>query len=99
MPLIRAIRAFFSRRMAVSEPYVPHDPSVTNYAGAVMMVLLVLAIPVIAFLVLVGLLYELIARLDVSGRLPNALRWSASTLFGIALTTLLVTFAWRAFIG
>ena len=87
VPLIRAMRGFFGRRMAVHETYYPDGRIQQTGVGAqatgiTWMLIVIIAIPLLATLVLIGLFYEVIRRLD-GARLDNRLRWALSTGLGI----------------
>ena len=76
MPLIRAIGRWIARRNEVTEPYVPNRPM--NYGGdsgaamGIWLVFVVLVLPFVAFLVLTGLVYEGVLRLDRGSWLEHA---------------------------
>jgi hypothetical protein len=106
MPLIRAIRDFIQRRMQVPEMSSPHSETFRgdvyhdlgggaglNWGGILGIVLLLIALPVIAFLVMAGVVYEGVIRVDRSRRLPSAAHWTLSlaiTLIGLGIIAMVV---------
>lgn len=91
MPLIRAIRAWFGRRMADHDTkYYPggrvEPPSLlVQSAGLIWLAVAVVALPLIALLVLIGLFYEAVIRIDRRLSLPPWLHWATSAGLGIVL--------------
>jgi hypothetical protein len=86
MPLIRALRAWFGRRLEVNEPYQPTPPGMgQQLAPIVWLVVIAFALPLILLLILVGFAYELVVRIDPAGRLGTPLHWASSAAFGIVL--------------
>jgi hypothetical protein len=82
MPLIRAVARWIGRRTEVSEPYIPSRPIGhtggwnTDTGAIVWFVVVLIALPLVALLVLVGLVYEAIIRLDRGRRLADPIHWA-----------------------
>lgn len=88
MPLIRAMRGFFGRRMTVHETYYPSGRMEHTGMGAqatqlTWLLIVIIALPLIATLILIGLFYELLLRLDPRRWLDNRLRWAVSGTLGV----------------
>ena len=98
MPLIRAIGRFFNRRMSVDVPSEQYSDLIRAEAradlgggagslgasGMVWAVIMLIALPLIAVLVLIGLLYELLIRV-ARGRLPHWADWLLASAASVAL--------------
>ena len=81
MPLLRAIGAWFDRRVRDAEIYgtVAADGGMSQGAMVwVWFLIFIMALPLLAFLGLIGLIYEVIIRLD-EGRLGKAIEWAVSS--------------------
>ncbi|MEP7158959.1 MAG: hypothetical protein ABI797_05995 [Chloroflexota bacterium] len=87
MPLIRGIRAWFDRRMS--------DASMAGMAAAdggaslssaswLWLIVFIILVPVIAVLVLIGLIYEIVIRID-QHRLGPQVEWLLSSAAGILI--------------
>jgi hypothetical protein len=92
MPLIRAVRGWMGMRMAVTETgyrvgRLDHAGWGSEATALTWLVLVVVALPVIAAIVVIGFAYELVVRLDRRGHLPELMRWSVGGGFGLALVT------------
>lgn len=91
MPLIGALRGWFGSRMADHDTkYYPggrvEPPSLLiQSAGLFWLAIAVVALPLIALLVVVGLLYEAVIRIDRRPSLPSWLHWAISAGLGIIL--------------
>ncbi len=108
MPLIRALRGWIGRRMEVPEMSSPHSETYrgdvyhdlgagagVNWGGLLWLVLLLVALPLIIFLVSVGIVYEGVIRVDRSRRLPSAAHWTLATAGTIAVAVLVsVAYRW-----
>lgn len=104
MPLIRALRGWISRRMAVNETLDlrgAYDPSAGMHrgresAGATWGVIMLAGLPLIATLVVIGVVYESVIRIDRPGLLPSAVRWALATVVGILVVAgpLVVAYRW-----
>lgn len=53
-------------------------------SGPIWLVLLLVALPVIAAIVLIGLVYELAVRLDGRTRIPEFIRWAVASAIALA---------------
>ena len=89
MPLIRALHGWDNRRMAVAETSYPTGQlEQTGWmalaSGPIWLVLLLVALPVIAAIVLIGLVYEVVVRLDGGTRIPEFLRWAVASVIALA---------------
>lgn len=97
MPLIRAVKAFFDRRLQTADPYGGRGPdygtmAASGQAAAVLwLVAAAIAVPVVALLVVIGLAYEAVSRADRGRRVPDRVRWLMGVAIGVAL---LVAIAW-----
>ena len=90
MPLIRALRGWMGRRLNDSTyPGGPPDHASVSRdtTGAVWLALLIIALPLIGLLVLIGLAYEAVIRIDRRGCLTPPLAWGISSVVGLALVT------------
>ncbi len=90
MPLIRALRAWLGGRMAVHDTYYPGggmEPARSGMdpTGAIWLVLVLIGLPLIALLVIVGLFYEALIRIDRRPVLPSPVHWAISAGFGTVL--------------
>jgi hypothetical protein len=90
VPLIYALRARFGRRLADNDTYYADGtvgrPSLASQsAGLVWLAVVVVALPLIALLVVVGLFYEGILRIDRRPSLPSWLHWAISAGLGIVI--------------
>lgn len=84
MPLITAVRRWIGRRTEVTHPYVPHQPITARGDGVVWMAVILLALPLIGLLVFIGLVYEVVIRIDQQRRLGSAFPWAISVAIAIA---------------
>lgn len=88
MPLIRAIRRSFGRRGQDMDAY-GSEPQFGTYSQGnawwLWLVAFIVLLPLVAFLVVVGLLYELVIRLDRGRRLPAAVVWLISSAAALAI--------------
>ena len=89
MPLIRALRGWMGRRMAVTETSYPvgrldHAGWGSEATGLTWLVLWLIGLPVIAAILLIGLAYEIVIRVD-GARLPEFLRWTIASGLGLTV--------------
>jgi hypothetical protein len=87
MPLIRGIRAWFSRRLddnTMLATSAADGGASLGSASWLWFIALVVFIPVLAVLVLIGLIYELVIRID-GKRLGSTVEWAVSSALAIAL--------------
>ncbi len=90
MPLIKAMRAWIGRRISDTETYYPTGQMENNRTvkqGGPMLGLLILIVglPLIALLVLIGVVYEAVIRFDARRRLGAGAHWAISSAVGIVL--------------
>jgi phosphotransferase system glucose/maltose/N-acetylglucosamine-specific IIC component len=101
MPLIKTMRAWIGRRINDTETYYPTGQIENNWtvkqAGPLLWLLIfILALPVIALLVLIGVVYEAVIRVDARRRLGASTRWAISSAVGIVLAVGITWLALRA---
>lgn len=87
MPLIRAIRKWFGRRLSDATMYgttAADGGASMSIASQLWLMAFIVLIPVIAVLVLIGLMYELVIRVD-GRRLDVFYEWALSSALALAL--------------
>jgi len=87
MPVIRGIRAWFGRRMSDASMYgmaAADGGTSMGSASWLWLIAFIVALPLIAVLVLIGLIYELVIRADRHA-LGKTTEWVVSSGLAIAL--------------
>ncbi len=87
MPLIRGIRDWFGRRMSDSTMYgtaAADGGASLSSASWLWLLAFIVLLPVVAVLLLIGLLYEIVIRID-RHRLGSFAEWAISTAAALAL--------------
>ncbi|MEP7378883.1 MAG: hypothetical protein ABI725_04900 [Chloroflexota bacterium] len=87
MPLINGIRAWFGRRMSDASSYgmaASDGGSSMGSASWLWLIVFIVALPVVAVLVVVGLIYEIVIRID-GRRVGNQVEWAISAAVAAAL--------------
>ncbi|MDL2334768.1 MAG: hypothetical protein QFC55_01885 [Chloroflexota bacterium] len=97
MPLIRAIGRFIRRRMDVDPAGYQTDTagSMQNATEIGFLFIVILFLPLIALLVLIGLLYEGVIRIPGSHKLPSALHWALAGAIGTLVGAIVVVLAYN----
>lgn len=87
MPLIRGIGAWFARRLNDSTMLATSAADGGSSLGALSwlwFIAFIVFVPVLVVLVLIGLIYELVIRID-GHRLSKAVEWAISSASAVAL--------------
>lgn len=92
MPPIRAIGRWIGRRNEVTEPYVPAQPMSGGDQGMAWTLVVLVASPILAFLVLTGLAYDGVTRVD-RRRLGPVLDWGIAVVVAAVLVGVLIVAA------
>lgn len=81
--------------MEVHDYYPPNTANRNLVGGSVWLGLILVFVPLIAVLVIIGLVYEQVIRIDRSRRLPSAVHWVLASTLGILLVVMLVLGVYR----